>query len=265
MPTRRRLGALRASAPTAIATALSAANYRQQNAAANRDFCDARARPRRPTPPISSPLTPDGFLPLIDTELEGLCRAPSASRGEVGGWKADLSIGYGHNSFDYEVRDSLNTSFGTASQSDVRRRRPALRPDRRQPRFLARISRSASPSRCRSRVGAEYRHENFKIRPGDLQSYAIGPLFRASITTTAANCAAQQRRVQRRRPASAASPAAPRPAGAQGFPGIPDHQRDRREPPQLGRPMSSSTPIRSRASPPRSPAATSISPTSATP
>ena len=102
-------------------------------------------------------------------------------------------------------------------------------------------SRSASPSRCRSRVGAEYRDENFKIRPGDLQSYATGPLFRASFATTAANCAAQGG-VFNGGTGICSFPGRAAPAGAQGFPGIPAGQRDRRKPPQLCRPMSSSTP-----------------------
>ena len=84
------------------------------------------------------PLTPDGFLPFIDTDLEDYAGTLGV-RGEIAGWNADFSVGYGHNSFDYTVQQQLNTSFGTASQSDVRRRRPALRPVRRQSRFLARI------------------------------------------------------------------------------------------------------------------------------
>ena len=166
-------------------------------------------------------------------------------RGEVGGWKTDFSVGRGHNSFDYEVRDTLNTSFGPRARAIST---PAA----------SATGRTSSTSICRANmrlgfakplsvaVGAEYRQEQFKIRPGDLQSWAIGPLFRASITTTAANCTAQQgvfnddRRLQlprpgRRRPARKASRAFPTPARPT-------------TPATAGRPMSNWTPIRSRAS-----------------
>ena len=69
-------------------------------------------------------------------------------------------------------------------------------------------------------AGLEYRNENFQIRPGDLQSYATGPLFRASFATTAANCATQGG-VYNAGTGICSFPGRAAPAGAQGFPGIP--------------------------------------------
>lgn len=69
-------------------------------------------------------------------------------------------------------------------------------------------------------VGAEYRSENFTIRPGDLQSYAIGPYFRASFATTSVNCAAQTG-VFNATSGICSFPGRTAGAGAQGFPGIP--------------------------------------------
>src|SRR4051812_20216242 len=94
---------------------LSAANYRQQSAAANRDY-GVPPPAQTPTAVNFAPLTADGFLPFIDTNLEDYAGTVGL-RGELAGWHADFSLGYGHNSFDYTVRNSLNTSFGTASQS----------------------------------------------------------------------------------------------------------------------------------------------------
>jgi iron complex outermembrane receptor protein len=68
--------------------------------------------------------------------------------------------------------------------------------------------------------GGEYRREEFAIRPGDLQSYAIGPLFRPAVTTTAANCAAQQG-VFNATTGLCTFPGRAAGAGSQGFPGIP--------------------------------------------
>ena len=117
--------------------------------------------------------------------------------------------------------NSLNTSFGTASQSDVRRRRAALRPDRRQSRFLARISRSASPTPLSVAVGAEYRNENFQIRPGDLQSYRDRPAVPRLVRDHRAPNCATQGGVYNAGTGICSFPGRAAPAGAQGFPGIP--------------------------------------------
>jgi iron complex outermembrane receptor protein len=196
---------------------LSAANYRQQSAAANRDY-SVLTPAQTPNAVNFVPLTADGFLPFIDTNLEDYAGTVGL-RGEIAGWHADFSVGYGHNSFDYTVRNTLNTSFGTASQ------RVFDAGGLRYGQTVANMDFShqydigvASPLSVA--VGAEYRNENFQIRPGDLQSYAAGPLFRASITTTAANCTAQGG-VFNAGTGVCSFPGRQAAVGAQGFPGIP--------------------------------------------
>jgi iron complex outermembrane recepter protein len=196
---------------------LSAANYRNQNAAANRDF-GALLPGQTPTAANFVPLTPDGFLPYIDTNLEDYAGTVGV-RGELGGWNTDLSLGYGHNSFDYRVLNTLNTSFGTASQSEFDAG------GLRYGQFVANLDFSREYEIGFARplsvaAGLEFRKENFQIRPGDLQSYATGPLFRASFTTTAVNCAAQGG-VFNAVTNVCSFPGRAAPAGAQGFPGIP--------------------------------------------
>lgn len=196
---------------------LSAANYRQQSAAANRDYGTLLPN-QTPTAANFVPLTPDGFLPFIDTELEDYAGTVGI-RGEVAGWNADFSIGYGHNSFDYTVRNSLNTSFGTASQSTfdaggLRYGQTVANLD------FSRQYEVGFATPLSVAVGVEYRSENFQIRPGDLQSFATGPLFRASFATTAINCTAQQG-VYNGGTGICSFPGRAAPAGAQGFPGIP--------------------------------------------
>jgi iron complex outermembrane receptor protein len=196
---------------------LSAANYRNQNAAANRDF-GTLAPGQTPTAANFVPLTPDGFLPYIDTDLEDYA-GTIGLRGELGGWHTDLSVGYGHDSFDYVVRNTLNTSFGTASQ------RVFDAGGLRYGQLVANLDFSREYDIGLARplsvaAGLEYRNENFQIRPGDLQSYATGPLFRASFATTAANCATQGG-VYNAGTGICSFPGRAAPAGAQGFPGIP--------------------------------------------
>jgi iron complex outermembrane receptor protein len=195
----------------------SAANYRQQNNAANRDF-GAIAPNVTPNAGNFVPLTQNGFLPLIDTTLKDYSGTVGV-RGDLGGWKTDLSIGRGHNSFDYQVNNTLNTSFGTASQTSfdaggLRYGQTVANLD------VAREYQVGFAKPLSVAFGGEYREEDFKIRPGEFQSYAIGPLFRPSFTTTAANCAAQQG-VFNAGTNVCSFPGRGAGAGAQGFPGIP--------------------------------------------
>jgi iron complex outermembrane receptor protein len=196
---------------------LSAANYRSANAAANRDF-SVLAPGATPTNANFVALTPDGFLPLIDTDLQDWAGTVGV-RGELASWKADLSLGYGHNQFDYVVRDTLNTSFGPASQStfdagglDFGQWLASLDFSRQ---FDAGLAGPLSFA-----VGAEFRHENFQITPGELQSYALGPFFRAAFVTTAGNCTTEGG-VFDAGTSVCSFPGRQAPAGAQGFPGIP--------------------------------------------
>jgi iron complex outermembrane receptor protein len=201
----------------ALRDGLSAANYRNQNAAANRDF-GALAPNQAPTTGNFVPLTTDGFLPFIDTELEDHSGTIGV-RGEAAGWNIDLSIGSGRNRFDYRVENSLNTSFGTASQrvfdaGGLRYGQTVANLD------VAREFAMGFAKPLSVAMGVEYRNENFVIRPGDLQSYATGPLFRPSFATNAANCAANQGSFNAAT-GICSFPGRAAPAGAQGFPGIP--------------------------------------------
>lgn len=196
---------------------VSAANYRQQNAAANRDWSTLTPG-TSPTNANFVALTADGFLPFIQSDLTD--RATTFGvRTEAGAWNVDASLGYGANSFDYRVENSLNTSFGPASPRSFNAGGLGYR------QYLANLDVSrelevgfAKPLTLA--LGAEYRDENFKIRPGDLESYAIGPLFKASFVTTSATCATQQG-VFTASTGVCSFPGRGAGAGAQGFPGIP--------------------------------------------
>ena len=195
----------------------SAANWRQQSAAANRDF-SVLAPNTTPTTANFVGLTPDGFLPLINTKLRDYAGTIGV-RGALAGWTTDLSIGRGRNKFDYEINDTLNTSFGPASQSSfdaggLRYGQTLANLDLTR-QFPIGLFKPLSVA-----VGAEFRREDFQIRPGDLQSYAIGPLFRPAFTTTAANCTTQQG-VFNATTNVCSFPGRAAGAGAQGFPGIP--------------------------------------------
>jgi iron complex outermembrane recepter protein len=198
---------------------VSIANYRSaNNATANRDFSVIAPNQDPSTLPFVA-LTPEGFLPLIGSKLEDYS-ATVGIHGELAGWKTDLSAGRGHNSFDYDLHNTLNASFGPQSQHDFDA--GGLRYG--QNIFNLDFSREYQVGLAKPlsvAAGAEYREEQFKIRPGDVQSYGIGPFFRAPIaSTTAANCAAQQG-VFAAATGRCTFPGRIAAVGAQGFPGIP--------------------------------------------
>jgi iron complex outermembrane receptor protein len=203
--------------------AVSAANWRQyNNTTANRDYSVLLPN-QTPNNANFVPLTPIGFLPLIETHLRDYA-ATLGARGDLSGWHVDVSAGRGHDKFDYLVHDTLNASFGPQSPSDfdaggLRYAQNILNLD---------VSRDYAVGFAKPltfAAGAEYRHEQFKIRPGDTFSYAAGPLFRAAFATTAANCAAVGGTYADPTPGVCRFRGREAPVGAQGFPGIPENSR----------------------------------------
>ena len=201
---------------------LSAANYRTAgNSAtngftANRDY-SVLLPGETPTAANFVALTPDGFLPLIDTKTKDLAAAIGVT-GDVAGWNSDLSVSYGHNQVDFWTRNSLNTSFGTASNTDLYAGRHTYGQLTAnldvQREFAVGFAKPLSLA-----LGLEYRREGYELDAGEPQSYAVGPLFRASIQTTAANCATQQG-VYTAATGVCSFPGRAAPAGAQGFGGL---------------------------------------------
>ncbi|WP_348637138.1 TonB-dependent receptor [Brevundimonas sp. NIBR11] len=59
---------------------------------------------------------PQGFLPKIEATIDDY-NIYGGIRGPAGGIDWDLSFGYGRNTLDYRVNDSLNASYGAASQT----------------------------------------------------------------------------------------------------------------------------------------------------
>ncbi|HUQ09026.1 MAG TPA: TonB-dependent receptor [Steroidobacteraceae bacterium] len=130
---------------------------------------------------------PNGFLPLITTDIDDVALGWGV-RGKMGEWDADVSLVYGLNKIDYGVENSVNASYGAASQTDF----DAGGMEYNQLVFNAGIVRGfdwglAEPVNLA--LGVEARHENYSIEAGEATSWNRGPIDTA-------------------------------PAGAQGFPGF---------------------------------------------
>ncbi|RST31357.1 TonB-dependent receptor [Sphingomonas ginkgonis] len=116
---------------------------------------------------------PNGFLPLIGTLTRDYATTLGV-RGELAGFRWDLSGQYGRDKVDFTIKNSLNRSFGAASQTQFDS--GGLKYS--QALFNLDVSRDialAFTSKTTISAGAEYRRELFDIRPGELASYANGP------------------------------------------------------------------------------------------
>jgi iron complex outermembrane receptor protein len=200
---------------------LSAANFRQQSAATNRDYSTI-APGATPTNANFIGLTPDGYLPKIQSNIDDVS-ATSGIRAELAGFKGDFSLGFGRNELNYRTEDSVNVSFGPQSQRSFDAGGLAFS------QILANADMSrqfdlglAGP--LSFAFGGEYRHEIYQIRPGDPQSYQTGPFFQAARATTAGNCTVLGG-VYATPTGICSFPGRAAAAGAQGFGGLPASAR----------------------------------------
>ena len=131
---------------------------------------------RRALDPRNQPnIYPLGFLPLIEPDVEDYS-ATAGVRGIVSNLFWDFSAQYGHNGFDFNVRNSLNTSLG-----------PNIPPNKTTffsgglefNHLLANLDLTrefdvglAGPLNVAG--GLEYRHENFQQHEGEPDSYRGG-------------------------------------------------------------------------------------------
>jgi iron complex outermembrane receptor protein len=121
---------------------------------------------------------PDGFLPFINTALYDKS-GNIGLRGEVGGWKYDLSGGAARNRVDFLISNTLNRSFGATSS----RAFDAGALDYTQTTGNLDVSRELSVgflSKFSIAGGLEYRRETFQIKAGEPGSYAGGTFGGAS-------------------------------------------------------------------------------------
>lgn len=122
---------------------------------------------------------PNGFLPIIATGIDDY-NIYGGLRGPAAGFDWDLNVGYGRNELEYRVENSLNASYGAASQTEfdagglgydqltigadgVRQLDVGLY----APLNLA--------------IGAEWRREAFDVNAGEPASYNRGPVLTGGV------------------------------------------------------------------------------------
>lgn len=116
---------------------------------------------------------PDGFLPLIATDIEDMS-ALGGVRGDVGAWGYDFSLGYGRNELGYRVENSLNTSLGASSPTSFDAGALIYDQLTANADFQRNYDVTAFSGPLSVAVGAEYRLEGYQIEAGEEASYITG-------------------------------------------------------------------------------------------
>lgn len=120
---------------------------------------------------------PNGFLPLITSDVEDLALA-WGTRFQLGSWDADTSIVYGRNELAYGVENTLNPTFGAASQTSFDA--GALEYDQIVFNFGLVRELEIGGLPVNTAVGLEARREGYSIEAGEPASYIRGPVTTAT-------------------------------------------------------------------------------------
>jgi len=115
---------------------------------------------------------PDGFLPLINTNIEDYSASFGVEWAMEEGWDMDLSVNYGANSFQFIISNSSNASLGpngptTADAGTLFFSQTTFN-------FDTVKSFTVDGRKITVAGGAEYREENYRLDAGERASYADG-------------------------------------------------------------------------------------------
>lgn len=128
---------------------------------------------------------PNGFLPLIVTDVRDRSLVTGWRGLHGSGWSYDVSWNYGESAFDFNVENSVNNSIGATSQRNffagtLRSSQSALNVDLANSYDVGFLVSPLSTA-----LGLEYRKETFSIREGEPASFfgtgsQVFPGFRPS-------------------------------------------------------------------------------------
>jgi iron complex outermembrane recepter protein len=116
---------------------------------------------------------PNGFLPRINVRSNDINSALGL-KGELSGWNVDLNVSYGRNALRFDTRRSINSTYGAASPTDFYDGR--VNYDQLTAGIDIDKKFDLSNGTLNVAYGVEGRREGFEIKPGQVESYARGPL-----------------------------------------------------------------------------------------
>jgi iron complex outermembrane receptor protein len=117
-------------------------------------------------------LWPDGFLPLIHTEIWDLSAAVGA-KGLARGWQWDASTVFGRNTLHYDVNNSNNASMGASSPRDFDAGELGFSQSTTNLDLFRSFILGGSVT-LRTAAGAEFRVDRYEITAGDDASWIDG-------------------------------------------------------------------------------------------
>lgn len=113
---------------------------------------------------------PEGFLPLIEPDIVDLS-GTAGLRGTRAGWFWDASAQYGYNSFDFNVRNSLNVSMGPVNNQTEFYSGTLVFDQFLTNVDVARQVDAGMSGPLNVALGAEFRRETYQIIAGEPNSY----------------------------------------------------------------------------------------------
>ncbi|WP_312824325.1 TonB-dependent receptor domain-containing protein [Epilithonimonas sp.] len=125
----------------------------------------------------------DGYLPEIHTKIQDLSLSAGV-KGKWDGWNVDFSNTFGQNSFDYTIENTGNTSLRFNSPSSFRAGGLQFLQNTINLDFSKQFDVFQGLNVA---FGAEQRHENFKINPGEEASYTAYDVNGNPQTATSVN------------------------------------------------------------------------------
>ncbi|KAK0341362.1 hypothetical protein LTR94_026674, partial [Friedmanniomyces endolithicus] len=117
---------------------------------------------------------PNGFLPVIAADITDY-NIYGGARGPAMGFDWDVSVGYGRNELDYSVINSLNASYGAASQTEFDAGSLSYGQLTIGVDAVKQVEVNLYEP-LNVAFGVEYRREDFSVSEGEPTSYNKGPV-----------------------------------------------------------------------------------------
>ncbi len=118
-------------------------------------------------------LWPNGFLPVIQSNIWDLSFGAGAKRKLAGGWDLDLSSVIGSNALAYTTAQSANVTLGNASPRSFYSGTLTFKQHTTNVDLTNQFA-TGLKSPLKVALGGEFRHEHYNIRPGTPDSYRDG-------------------------------------------------------------------------------------------
>lgn len=117
---------------------------------------------------VVASIYPNGFQPTLNSNIKDFSFSAGV-RQKIGSWELDLSNTYGRNSFGYEVKNSNNSSMGSASPTEFNAGSHAFAQNTVNADLSHEIIRGQNTINLA--FGSELRFEKYSITAGDKESW----------------------------------------------------------------------------------------------